>query len=192
MDQVNSNQTPTEDQVKSSSPSPASTTGSIARGETGIRKIISGIASVPGLGRSKPTEPGAQPGDVGTRLAHERTNYALARTYLAADRTLMAWIRTALSMISFGFTIGKLGQVLHEVNVKGVIGRTRTLSIENIAYFLVVLGTLALLLATIQHWHRMRELRAMGLRREFSLSFIVAILLTGVGGFALSALVLAL
>ncbi|MCK7494503.1 MAG: DUF202 domain-containing protein [Comamonadaceae bacterium] len=155
MDQENSNQTPTEDQGKSSSPSPASTTGSIARGETGIRKIISGIASVLGIGQGKAAEPGAQTGDVGTRLAHERTNFALARTYLAADRTLMAWIRTSLSAISFGFTMGKLGRVLHEVNVKGVIGRARVV-VSSIAYFLVVLRTLALfLLATIQHWHQM-------------------------------------
>ena len=192
MNEENNNQAPKENPGKTSSPAPAVPSGGDAPGKTGIMKIISGIRSALGLGKGKTDESGTQPGDVGTRLAHERTNLALARTYLAADRTLMAWIRTSLSMISFGFTIGKLGQVLHEVNVKGIIGRTRTLSIENIAYFLVVLGTLALLLATIQHWHRMRELHAMGLRREFSLSFFVAILLTGVGGFALSALVLAL
>jgi uncharacterized membrane protein YidH (DUF202 family) len=72
-------------------------------------------------------------GDVGTALAHERTDLALDRSYLAAERTLMAWIRTALSMISFGFTIGKLGQVLHDVQVKGLLGGGRTVSLENLA-----------------------------------------------------------
>ena len=37
-------------------------------------------------------------------------------------RSLMAWLRTSLSMISFGFTIGKLGQTLQEINVTGLRG----------------------------------------------------------------------
>jgi putative membrane protein len=47
-------------------------------------------------------------------LAEDRTDMAFQRTRLAADRTLMAWIRTSLSMISFGFTIFKFFQYLHE------------------------------------------------------------------------------
>jgi hypothetical protein len=47
-------------------------------------------------------------------------------------------------------------------------------------------------MATIQHWFRMRELYAMGLRRQFSISFFVALVLVVVGGFALSSLILAL
>ena len=42
----------------------------------------------------------------------DATQLALERTSMAAERTLQAWIRTALSLISFGFTIGKLGQVV--------------------------------------------------------------------------------
>ena len=111
---------------------------------------------------------------------------------MGAERTLMAWIRTALSMISFGFTIGKLGQVISSVEMKGLMGNTRMLSVEGIAYFLVILGTLALFMATIQHRIRMRQLFVMGLRRQVSTSFIVAVLLIVVGGFALSSLVMAL
>ena len=130
--------------------------------------------------------------DVGTQLAHERTDLAAERTYLADERTLMGWIRTSLSMISFGFTIGKVGQVLHEVEFKGLLGRTRTVGIKDLAYALVVLGTLALLGATFQHWRRVRQLRSMGLGFHFSITFIVALLLAAVGGFALTSLVLAL
>ena len=104
----------------------------------------------------------------------------------------MAWIRTALSMISFGFTIGKLGQVLQDVEVRGFLGRFHDVSVESIAYFLVVLGTLALLGATVQHWLEVREFRAMGLCRRISIAFVVSVLLTVVGGFALSSLVLKL
>ena len=63
---------------------------------------------------------------------------------------------------------------------------------ESIAYFLVVLGTLALLGAIVQYWLQVRELRAMGLRHRISIAFVVALLLSVLGGFALSSLVLKL
>jgi putative membrane protein len=177
---------------KPSSSEEAGQTGSSAGGGTGIRKVLTGLASKIGLGHAKPNNHGVATGDVSTSLAYQRTDLAMDRNMLAAERTLMAWIRTSLSMISFGFTIGKLGQILHEVNVKGVMGRVRSLSVENIAYFLVILGTGALIGASLQHWMRMRELRAMGLRRQLSITLIVAILLIVVGGFTLGALILAL
>jgi putative membrane protein len=155
-------------------------------------KIFAAIASALGLTKAKPEEHKMETVDVGTRLAQERTDLAVDRSYLATERTLMAWIRTALSMISFGFTIGKLGQVLEDVEVKGFLGRTRLVSVERIAYFLVILGTLALLGASLQHWHQVRKLRTMGLDRKLSIAFLVAVLLTMVGGFALSSLIMAL
>jgi putative membrane protein len=135
---------------------------------------------------------GVTTGDVSTNLAHQRTDLAMERNYMAAERTLMGWIRTALSMISFGFTIGKLGQVIQDISVKGIMGSTRTLSIENIAYFLVILGTVALVGAALQYRRRIHELRSMGLRRQIGIAFIMALLLAVIGGFALSGLVLAL
>ncbi|RPJ38490.1 MAG: DUF202 domain-containing protein [Chloroflexi bacterium] len=130
--------------------------------------------------------------DTGTQLAHQRTDLAMDRNYLAGERTLMAWIRTSLSMISFGFTIGKLGDVLEEIQYKGLLGNYQTLSTRSLGYFLVILGTVALLAAALQHWRRVRQLRAMGLNQKFSITFIVALVLAAVGGFALTALVMAL
>ena len=66
------------------------------------------------------------------------------------------------------------------------------MSIESIAHFLVILGTVALLGAALQHRRRIHQLYAMGLPRQLSMTFIVALMLTAVGVFALSALVLAL
>ncbi len=135
--------------------------------------------------------------DIGTQLAHERTDLAQNRTdlamdrnFLAAERTLMAWIRTALSMISFGFTIGKLGKVLQDIEYKGLLGNTRTVSIQTLAFVLVILGTVALLAAAVQHWRRIRALREMGLPYQVSVTFIVALVLAAIGGFALTSLVL--
>jgi len=122
--------------------------------------------------------------DVGTRLA-------LDRTYVADERTLLAWVRTSLSMISFGFTLSKLGQVLQDVEFKGLF-RTRTVSMKELAYFLVILGTLALLAASFQHWRRVRQLHAMGLAQQFSVTFIVALALAAVGGFALTSMILSI
>lgn len=138
------------------------------------------------------TTKGSGTTDAGTKLAYERTDLAIDRSYLAIERTLMAWIRTSLSMISFGFTIGKLGQVLKDLEIKGPMGRVRTVSIEEIAHFLVLLGTAALIGAAVQHRIRTRELYAMGLRRQVSITSLVAIILSAVGGFALASLILAL
>ena len=190
MNEENSNQTPKDDPAKASLPAPASSTDKGAGGESRIKKIISGFASMLGFGKGMKKEPVAS--DVNTRLAHERTDLAMERTYLAADRTLMGWIRTALSMISFGFTIGKIGQVMGTVEVKGVLGHVKMVSAENIAYFLVILGSVALLGATFQYWRRVNKLYDMGLPHMFNLTFFVAIVLTAVGGFALSALILAI
>jgi inner membrane protein YidH len=139
--------------------------------------------------RERPAEHGDV--DTSTRLAYDRTDIALDRTYMATERTLQAWIRTTLSMISFGFTLGKLAEVLQDVEVQGPF-LTRTLSITGIAYFLVVLGTLALFGAIVQHAITVRELRARGLKGKISIAAVIAILLVFIGGFAFTALVLKL
>jgi putative membrane protein len=126
-----------------------------------------------------------------TELAGRRTDLALERSYLASERTLMAWIRTSLSMISFGFTLGKIGQAMEDPEIKGLLGN-RSFSISNIAYFLVIIGTLAMLGAMIQHFVRVRAMYRLGFPRQFSIAQGVALLLTLVGTFALTALILEL
>jgi putative membrane protein len=127
--------------------------------------------------------------DTATRLALQRTDLAIERTYWAAERTLMGWIRTALAMISFGFTLGKISQVLQDVTVKGPL-REHTLSVETVAYFLVVLGTAALVAAAVQYAARVHELRRQGLPRHVSIAFVVSVVLSLVGGLVFTALVL--
>jgi putative membrane protein len=192
MKEENRDVTPEQNAGKPSAPAPASTVASGAGRVSVIRKILSRLESALGLVQDDSLPDGAPSGDVGTQLAHQRTDLALNRSYLAAERTLMAWIRTSLSMISFGFTIGKIGQIMGTVEVKGVLGKTKMMSVESIAYYLVILGTLALLLATLQHWLRVRQLYVLGLPRQVSIPFFVSLLLIVVGGFALSSLVMAL
>ena len=109
--------------------------------------------------------------------ASSNTDLAARRTAMAAERTLMAWIRTSLAMITFGFTIGRLRDALssREVNLFG-----RTTDIAGLAYFLVIVGTLALILAAIEYRADIR-LASQQAQRRFSVAFVVAILLSVLG-----------
>jgi putative membrane protein len=151
-----------------------------------LQRMLSAILGALGYGKHEPIP--ASP-DASTRLAQQRTGLALERSYLACERTLQAWIRTALSMISFGFTLGKLGNAVKSIHVKGLFDQ-KEYGIEGIAYFLVVLGTLGLLAAIVQHLIMVSELRRRGLRNRISITFVIALWLTVLGAFAFSALVL--
>jgi putative membrane protein len=153
--------------------------------------VLRKFGSALGVGHDRKEDDPAGSADLSTRLAQDRTNLALQRTYLANERTLESWVRTALSMIGFGFTLGKIAQASGGDQVQGIFGR-HTWSISSIAYFLVIIGLVALLGATIQHWIRVRQLHAMGLPRRFSIALIVALLVAAVGIFAFTALVLEL
>jgi putative membrane protein len=122
-----------------------------------------------------------------TQLAGTRTNLALTRSAMAAERTLMAWIRTCLAMISFGFTIGKLEDILASAKVN--VGFGRTADISGVAYFLVSLGTLALILAAVQYRFEVAALTPYGFKRRPSLALVIAVLLSLLGVFAFTDLV---
>ena len=122
-----------------------------------------------------------------THLAGTRTNLALTRSAMAAERTLMAWIRTCLAMISFGFTIGKLEDILASAKVN--VGFGRTADISGVAYFLVSLGTLALILAAVQYRFEVAALTPYGFKRRPSLALVIAVLLSLLGVFAFTDLV---
>ena len=116
--------------------------------------------------------------------ARSDTDLAARRTVMAAERTLMAWIRTSLAMISFGFTIGKLGDALSSAEVR-VFGRDT--DVVGVAYFLVIVGTLALIVAAIQYWRDMRLTPRVSALPD--ITFVVAILLSALGLFVFADLV---
>ncbi len=105
-----------------------------------------------------------------TQLATARTDLAAERTVMAADRTLMAWIRTSLSMISFGFTIYKLLQGFQA----GGTELPHSESPRRIGLFLTGLGTVAMLLGTIEYAGVLREMRQRGKYRIARPSFVMA------------------
>jgi hypothetical protein len=78
---------------------------------------------------------------------------------------------------------------LRNVEVKGLMGRVHVVSVERIAYGLVLLGTVALLSAAAQNRVAVRVLRKSGLTRRYSLTFGVAVILALLGWVAFGALV---
>jgi putative membrane protein len=87
--------------------------------------------------------------------AQINTDLAVDRTVMAADRTLMAWVRTSLSMTSFGFTIYKVIEGFqHEAahTIKAEMPR-------DVGLFLTGLGTIAMVMGTIEYWLRIRGLQ---------------------------------
>jgi putative membrane protein len=155
------------------------------RGREWMWKISGRLSLVP-RGRT-----GVAPGtDLPTVLAQDRTDLALVRSFMAAERTLMAWIRTSLSMISFGFGIAKIVQTLESPTFELSWVRRHLIGADSIGYTLVLLGTGSLVMAILQHYATMRELRAMGLEHGYCLTRMVAIVLSLLGVFAFSSLVL--
>jgi putative membrane protein len=122
------------------------------------------------------------------QLAEDRTDLATTRTLMAADRTLMAWTRTALSMISFGFTIYKLLEGFREAGVH----LAHPHSPRTIGLFLTGMGTVAMVMGTIEYWRFIVSLRAfqpVSVRRP---TFFVALVMALSGSFLFLSIVIRL
>jgi putative membrane protein len=99
------------------------------------------------------------------------TDLAVDRTRLAHERTLMAWVRTSVSLISFGFTIYKFFQYMRD---QGQPIQERAFGPRRFAIFLIAIGLISLALATIQHRHDMKTMRANYANIPYSMATIVA------------------
>ena len=140
-----------------------------------------------GVSAGSTVQPDINPVDRSRRLSYTANDLALERTLMAAERTLMAWVRTSIALISFGFTLGKLGDVLKSAKV--TLWRDRTTDVIGVGYYLVVLGTVALVLATVQNQLEVRALARQGLVRRPSLAFVIANLVGLLGLFVFTDLV---
>jgi putative membrane protein len=118
-------------------------------------------------------------------LAVERTRLAAERTLMAADRSLMAWLRTALSMISFGFTIYKLLQGFEEAGTH----LTHASSPRTMGMFLTGMGTLAMVLGTIEYWYRLQDLRKQDNFAIWRPSLVMALFMSAIGLFLFVAII---
>lgn len=121
-------------------------------------------------------------------LAAQRTELAAKRTLMAADRSLMAWIRTALSMISFGFTIYKVLEGFEEAGVHMNHPETP----RRVGLFLTGLGTVSMVMGTIEYWRTLVELRE---NHDFSVwrpTFFIALIMAVSGSFVFVSIIIRL
>jgi uncharacterized membrane protein YidH (DUF202 family) len=116
-------------------------------------------------------------------LADRRTRLAFDRTRQASERTLMAWIRTSLSMISFGFSIDTFFRAFIKAQ-QGVEGQPLQ-GPAILGLVLVGLGTLVLILGTIDHYFYLKrlgeELEFLGKRAPWTYMFFVSIMVIVIG-----------
>jgi putative membrane protein len=78
---------------------------------------------------------------------HPRSRLALDRTRLSYDRTMLSWVRTAIALISFDFSI----QQFFRIARAGAPGGKPLIGPDEFGIVMILLGLLALLLATLQH-----------------------------------------
>ncbi len=114
-----------------------------------------------------------------TAPAPDQMTLALERTYLAHERTLMAWTRTATSLITFGFTLYKFFEYLHE---RGEAAKSsQAFGARTFGLIMIGIGVLTLVIASVQHHLQMRQLRAHYPNAPFSLSLLLACLIACLG-----------
>jgi putative membrane protein len=133
-------------------------------------------AATPGAAAAKPLS--------SNELAQIRTDLGVERTVMAADRSLMAWLRTALSMISFGFTIYKVLEGFEKGGQLVASGTPRTVGL-----FLIGLGTVAMVMGTIEYWVRLRSLEHLHPMRLAHPTFIMALIMSLAGTFLFIAVI---
>jgi putative membrane protein len=116
----------------------------------------------------------------------DATQLALDRTRLAFERTTMAWVRTATSLITFGFTVYKFFQIERKgESAEHLIGP------REFALMMISIGIFSLVIATVQHYHAMRSLKAHTVERlPRSLALLVGGLMSILGLLALTAVIL--
>lgn len=106
----------------------------------------------------------------------------------AAERTLMAWIRTSLSLISFGFGIDKIVEVIERDG--GRVNPVRATQILGLAFISV--GVYAIFMAILEHRQQLKLIQrddyVYTSRRSHGL--VVATSLIFIGAFAFIAVLL--
>ena len=116
-------------------------------------------------------------------LMDASTRFSFERTILSHERTLMAWVRTATSLITFGFSIYKFFQL----ELGGPV-RPRAYQVigpREFAMIMIAIGVFALIVATIQNWQHRKNMRKQHIEIPFSLSLLVAGLISALGFLAM-------
>lgn len=115
------------------------------------------------------------------------------RVFFAAERTLLAWLRTGLTIIAIGFVVARFGLF---VQILSLQSQPHPSSISSsisaaLGVTFVVVGSLAILVAAIQHGRFVATLSPADLPPAYSRKVAVALsLLVAALGVALAAYLL--
>ena len=86
---------------------------------------------------------------------------ALVRTAFSSEQTLMSWTRTSVSLLTFGFSITQFFHYLEQQQG----GTQLSTGPRRLGLALICFGNLALVLAMVEHVHRLRTMQEQGLPR---------------------------
>lgn len=116
--------------------------------------------------------------DKTTRLAYDRT-------WLAYERTLQAWIRTAVSLITFGFSVYRLVDIIDRNPADSEYLKGPHI----FGFILVGIGLFALTIATVQYRQCIHFLRKEYGQSPRSTAVFFAALVAALGIFALISMI---
>jgi len=112
------------------------------------------------------------------------------RVFFAAERTLLAWLRTGLTIIALGFVVSRFGLFMQLLALQShqTSPSLRASLSAGLGLAFVVIGSLAIVLAAVQHRRFTATLAQQDLPRSYSRSLAVSLsLAVGALGIALSA-----
>ena len=92
------------------------------------------------------------------------------RVFFAAERTLLAWLRTGLTIIALGFVVSRFGLFVRllEMQSPGSVPTAQTSTSAALGVAFVIVGTLAIVVAAIQHQRFIATLPQVDLPRAYS------------------------
>ena len=117
------------------------------------------------------------------------------RVFFAAERTLLAWLRTGLTIIALGFVVSRFGLFVQllATQSQGASRAAHPFLSAALGVAFVIAGTLAIVVAAIQHRRFVATLPQADLPRAYSrafalvLSILVAVLGMILAGYLLVA-----
>lgn len=107
------------------------------------------------------------------------------RVFFASERTLLAWLRTGITIMALGFVVSRFGlfvQLLATQSRDALPAPHSSLS-ANLGIVFVIVGTLVIVVASIQHQRFVATLSQADLPRAYSraFAFLLSLLIGALG-----------
>jgi putative membrane protein len=99
------------------------------------------------------------------------------RVFFAAERTLLAWLRTGLTIMGLGFVVARFGLFLRLLSQQpqGTLGHSESGASAALGVLFVLVGAVAILVATAQHRRYVATLPQADLPASYSRAFAVVL-----------------